>query len=126
MPLKMDTSKTGLEMFFKPWQVQALKHLQQIHPKGANSRGVHRTVTRKNVISRTSIIIFLDRCVDDDLMSYTEATGKGGRHRVYVLAVTGRGLKEYLADEVISFLKREFPEGTRSTLRQLNGLTART
>jgi hypothetical protein len=80
MPLKMDTSKTGLEMFFKPWQVQALDHLQQIHPRGANSRGVHRAVSRKNAISRTSIIIFLDRCVDDGLMSYTEATGKGGRH----------------------------------------------
>jgi hypothetical protein len=125
MPLKMDTSKTGLEMFFKPWQVQALDHLQQIHPRGANSRGVHRAVSRKNAISRTSIIIFLDRCVDDGLMSYTEATGKGGRHRVYALAVTGRGLKDYLADEVIRFLKREFPEGTRITFRQLNGLTAR-
>lgn len=59
MPLKMDTSKTGLEMFFKPWQVQALDHLQQIHPRGANSRGVHRAVSRKNAISRTSIIIFI-------------------------------------------------------------------
>ncbi len=113
-------------MFFKPWQLQALDHLQQIRPQGANSREVHQAVSRKTVISRTSTIIFLDRCVDDGLMSYTEATGKGGHHRVYTLAVKVRGLRDYLADEVISFLKKEFPEGTKSILRQLNGLTART
>jgi len=126
MSLKMDTSRTGLEMFFKPWQVQALKHLQQIHPKGANSREVHRAVSGKTVISRTSIIIFLNRCVDDGLMSFTEATGKGGHHRVYKLPVTGRGLKDQLAGQVIRFLKLEFPDETRSALEQSNWLTART
>jgi len=124
MPLKMDTSKTGLEMFFKPWQVQALKHLQDIHPRGANSREVHVTASGKTVISRTSIIIFLNHCVDDGLMTYTSATGKGGHHRVYKLAVAERGLRDHITEEVIRFLKWEFPEETRSTLNQLNGLTA--
>ncbi len=124
MPLKMDTSRTGLEMFFKPWQVHALKHLQDIHPRGANSREVHQTVSGKTVISRTSIIIFLNKCVNDGLMTYTTATAKGGHHRVYKLAVAERGLGDHLAGQVIRFLRWEYPEETRRTLKQLNGLTA--
>ena len=126
MPLKMDTSRTGLEMFFKPWQVQAMDHLQDIHPRGANSREVHVAVSRKTVISRTSIIIFLNHCVDDGLMTYTSATAKGGHHRVYRLAVAERGLRDHIAGQVIRYLKWEYPEETRSILKQLNELTART
>ena len=125
MPLKMDTSKTGLEMFFKPWQIQALDHLQDIHPHGANSREVHVAVSGKNVISRTSIIIFLNRCVDEKLIKYTSATGKGGHHRIYSLALTESGLRDHLVGQVIRYLRGEYPEETRSTLKKLNGLTAR-
>jgi len=123
MSFRIDTSKKGLEMFFKAWQVHALDHLQEIHPQGANSGTVHRVVSQKTSISRTSIINFLDHCVDDGMMTYTSTTGRGGHHRVYRLEIPGRGLVDYLVEEVISFLNREFPQETGGVLTQYKELT---
>ncbi len=57
-------------------------------------------------------------------MTYTSTTGKGGHHRVYKLAVAERGLSDHITEEVIRYLKWEYPEDTRRTLRQLNELIA--
>lgn len=123
MSIRIDTSKTGLEMFYKTWQIQALNYLQATHPQGANSGTVHRVVNQKTVISRTSIINFLDHCVDDGLITYTSTTGREGYHRVYRIAIPGRGLVDYLVKGVISFLEREFPQATKSILSQIKEMT---
>lgn len=34
-------------------------------------------------ISRASVIFFLNRRVDQGVLNYTTATGKGGHHRIY-------------------------------------------
>ena len=75
----MDLSAKGFEMFFKPWQVDALKYLITIRPNGANSREVFFHVSNNLEISRASIINFLNQMVDDGVLEYTETTGKGGR-----------------------------------------------
>jgi len=85
MPLQLDTGKESLDMFFKDWQEESLRYLWGIQPEGANSRAVWLNVNEslEGSISRTSIINFLNDMVDEELLSYTETTGKGGHHRVW-------------------------------------------
>ena len=105
MPLSIDTGKNGLEMFFKPYQVEAL-HVLQTQTEGANSRIVWQTVNEAlpSPISRASITNSLNMMVDDGILSYIEVTGKGGHHRVYRLEMSESELKEYLARIVIDKL----------------------
>jgi hypothetical protein len=121
MPLSIDTGKTALEMFFKPYQVEALRVLQNRGEEGANSRIVWNTVneTLPNPISRASIINSLNMMVDEDVLSFTERTGKGGHQRVYRLDMTWSELKEYLARIVINKLMGEFPEETKKAVSKL-------
>lgn len=116
MPLTIDTSKTGLEMFFKPWQIQALDHLQTIHPQGANCEKVFRAVNQKTKINRTSVYNFLNHCVDEGLVTYDLTTGKGGYYKVYSMTITEKGLLEHLTEETVRYLMKEFPEATRKAL----------
>ena len=92
MPLKLYTGKTSLEMFFKNWQVEALRYLWRIRPDGDNSRAVWLNVNEslQGTISRASIINSLNAMVEEEMLSYTENTGKGGYHRVYKLAHSQR------------------------------------
>jgi hypothetical protein len=119
MPLKLDTSKKGLEMFFKDWQVEALRYLWTVHPEGANSRAVWTNVNHRlqGSISRASIINYLNAMVDDELLTYTETTGKGGHHRVYTIKYDEAGFKQSIASQVISKLLKEYPRETRKALR---------
>jgi hypothetical protein len=116
MPLHIDTSKTGLEMFFKPWQIQALDHLYIIHPQGANCAAVHKVVNGKTKISRTSVFNFLNYCVNEGLMTYDLTTGRGGSHRIYTLTITEKDLLEHLTEETLRFLMKEFPEATKQVM----------
>ncbi len=120
MPLSMDLSSRGFEMFFKPWQVISIKHLLSIRPEGANSREVWEYVNSKTKISRASIINYLNDMVDEDILSYTEKTGKGGYHRVYVIKFDEGGLKEYLAKEIITKLLDEYSDETDKTIKNVN------
>ncbi len=125
MPLSIDTSKTGLEMFFKPYQVEALHVLQNRGEEGANSRIVWNTVnkTLPSPISRASIINSLNMMVDEEILSFTERTGKGGHHRVYRLEMTKSELKEYLARIVIDKLLIEYPEESKRVTSNLQSTT---
>ena len=118
MPIQMDTSKTGLEMFFKSYQVHALNHLNTIHPRGANSRTVFTAVNQQTKISRASIINFLKAAADEGILTYTTTTCKGGHQRIYTLAHPGNGLKTYLAEKVLRLLNREYPEETSSLINK--------
>ena len=90
MPFKMDPSKSGFNMFFKPYQVEALRVLQNRGEEGANSRMVWQTIneTLPSPISRASIINSLNMMVDEGVLQFTEVTGKGGHQRVYRLDMT--------------------------------------
>ena len=119
MPFQLDTGKKGLEMFFKKWQVESLRFLWNIYPEGANSRVVHENVNKnlKGSISRASVINFLNRMVDEALLTYTETTGKGGHHRVYHMKYGETEFQERMATLIISKLLKEYPEETRKALQ---------
>ena len=121
MPLSIDTGKTDLEMFFKPYQVEALRVLQNRGKEGANSRIVWNTVneTLPSPISRASIINSLNMLVDNGILQFTERTGKGGHRRVYRLDMTWSELKKHLARIVVNKLMKDYPEETKRTISKL-------
>lgn len=125
MSLQIDTSKTGLEMFFKPWQIQALDHLQTIRPQGANSGAVHRAVHKKYNIARSSIFNFLNFCVDEGFLAATSTTCRGGYQRIFTLTITEKGLLEHLTEETLRFLMKEFPEATKNVMPDMFAMMKR-
>ena len=118
MPLQLDTGKVNLEMFIKDWKVEALRYLWTVQPEGANSRAVWMNVNQslQGSISRASIINYLNAMVDDDLLTYTDTTGKGGHHRVYYLEYSEADFKQRIAGQIISKLLKEYPQETRKAL----------
>ena len=121
MTLSIDTGKIGFEMFFKPYQVEALRVLRNRGSEGANSRIVWNTVneTLPSPISRASIINSLNMMVDEGVLGFSERTGKGGYHRVYRLEMSWSELKEYLARIVINKIMVEYPEESRRAASEL-------
>ena len=117
MSLEMDLSKSGYEMFFKPYQVLALRYLWTAE-SGAKSLEVwnHVKAQPESSISRASIINSLNAMVDNGILDYVERTGKGGHHRIYRHRYSEAGLKEYLAACFIGKLLEEFPEETRKVI----------
>ena len=115
--MEMDLSKFGYEMFFKDYQIHALRYLWSIEG-GANSRAVWEQVNRRlqGTISRASIINFLNNVVDEGILRYEERTGKGGHYRIYYHNYDETQLREHLANYIITRLFEEFPEETRKAI----------
>ena len=91
----MDLSKTGLDMFFKPYQIKALEILWNSN-ESLSSRVVWERVNMDLSISRASIINFLNDCVVLGLLDYSETTGKGGYRRLYSARVSRFEIKDFL------------------------------
>jgi len=119
MPLSLDSGKQGLAMFFKDWQGESLRYLWSIQPEGAISRAVWLNVNEslEGSISRASVINYLNDMVDEELLTYTERTGKGGHHRVYRIAFDEQEFKAHIAGRIISKLLREYPQETKKALK---------
>ena len=84
MDLNLDLSETGLEMFFKPYQIISLDILWN-SKENQSSRQVWEQANMQlpGTISRASIINFLNASVENGLLDYVETTGKGGYRRLY-------------------------------------------
>lgn len=91
----MDLSKTGLDMFFKSYQIKALEVLWE-STEPLSSRVVWEQVNMDLSISRASIINFLNACVELGLLDYSETTGKGGYRRLYSARVSRFEIKDFL------------------------------
>jgi predicted transcriptional regulator len=101
MDLVMDLTKTGLDMFFKPYQVIALNTLWR-NSEPLSSREVWEKVNEAMVesISRASIINFLNASVDIGLLDFNETTGKGGYRRLYSSKLSKPETTVYLSEKV--------------------------
>ena len=97
MNLVMDLSKTGLDMFFKPYQIAALKVLWHSN-KPLGSREVMEEVNKNKIegISRASIINFLNDSVELGLLDFSVASGKGGYRRLYFAKLSRFEIKSFL------------------------------
>jgi len=101
MDLTLDLSETGLEMFFRPYQIASLELLWK-SKETLSSRQVWEKVNDQidGTISRASIINFLNASVENGLLNYVETTGKGGYRRLYSPKMSKPDTASYLSDFV--------------------------
>ena len=106
MNLTLDLTETGLDMFFRTYQITALEILWNTKDT-LSSRQVWEKVnqTLEGTISRASIINFLNDSVDNGLLDYSETTGKGGYRRLYTPRLSKEDTVKYLSEEVKKNLK---------------------
>jgi hypothetical protein len=106
MNLTLNLSKNGLNMFFKPYQIEALEYLWS-SDVARSSRMVWGEVNLglDGSISRASIINFLNASVENGLLDFVEVTGKGGYRRLYSAKMSRKETTIYLSKAVLEQLK---------------------
>ncbi len=118
---KFDPSKPGLRKTLKEYEEIGLRYIWAQREKGAGSgntwKAVNEALGPDNSISRASVIFFLNRMVDQGVLDYRSATGKGGHHRVYYPIMDERGYKKHLLKTVVESMMRNFPAETREALK---------
>jgi len=124
---KLDPSRQGLGKTLKEYEEIGLRYVWSIGEGGVGSGKTWEAVTEKlgpeKSISRASVIFFLNRMVDQGVLDYRSASGKGGYHRIYFPAMDERSYKKYLLKTVVTSLMRDFPEESEEALRELrNGV----
>ncbi len=120
---KFNPSEHGLRKTLKEYEEAGLRYVWSIGEEGVGSGKTWTTVNEvlgpEKRISRASVIFFLNRMVDQGVLDYRSATGKGGHHRIYFPAMDEREYKKYLLKTVVESLMRDFPEETEEALREL-------
>lgn len=117
--MQLNTAKQGINAVWKDYEAEAITFLLERGEEGSGSGDVFSHVLFKlsefgKSISRTSIIFFLNRLVDDGLASYTTRTGKGGHHRVYSLIDRKReAFNNSVIDKFLFKLWETYPENER-------------
>ena len=101
MDLNLDLTETGLEMFFRPYQIISLDILWNSE-ETLSSRQVWEQANEQlpGTISRASIINFLNASVENGLLDYVETTGKGGYRRLYSSKLTKPETSTFLSGMV--------------------------
>ena len=120
---KFDPSKQGLRKTLKEYEEVGLRYVWSMGEGGVGSgktwMAVNEVLGPDKSMSRASVIFFLNRMVDQGVLDYRSATGKGGHHRVYFPAMDERAYKKHLLKTVVKSLMRDFPEETKEALREL-------
>ena len=121
--LKYDPSKSGLNSFFKDYQILAFQVICS-KSDGVTSKVIWDEVNERLVnksISRASIINFLEAMRMKGILRGEETTGKGGKYFIYSIDRDETEFKEYLAKIVIEHLVKNFPDETKIALSNVSG-----
>jgi predicted transcriptional regulator len=120
---KFDPSKHGLNKTLKEYEELGLRYAWSVGEEGTTSGKAWMAVNEKlgpdKSVSRASVIFFLNRMVDQGVLDYRTATGKGGHHRIYFPIMDERGYKKHLLKTVVESLSRDFPGETKEALNEL-------
>lgn len=73
-------------------------------------------------ISRASIIFFLNRMVDEGVLGYNDATGKGGYRRIYVPKMDENEYKKYIVKTLYESVSKDFSSATKEALAEYNSV----
>lgn len=127
MAIMIDPSKVGLEKVLRNYQIEALKIIWNSSNKRLSSREVFQRVNenlKNRVISRASIINFLNDMCEEKILKYEEEACKGGIRRRYYARLNEEQFKKYVVKTVFDSLAKDFPEQTveavRDSFRELN------
>jgi len=116
-----DPSKTNLRKTLKEYEELALRYIWETGDEGAGSgltwRAVNERLEEGKTISRASIIFFLNRMLDQDVLTWRDATGKGGHHKIYITKLDENGYKKYVIHTLLDSVAKDFPEATEEVLK---------
>ena len=121
---KFDHTKHELRKTLKEYEEAGLRYVWSLGEKGVGSGktwvAVNEKLDPEKRVSRASVIFFLNRMVDQGVLDYRSATGKGGHHRVYFPILDEREYKKFLLKTVVESMMRDFPSETREALKDFN------
>lgn len=125
MPVfKFDPEKSGLRKTLREYEELALRYIWSVGEEGAGSgktwNAVNERLGEDKSISRASIIFFLNRMVDQGVLNFRDATGKGGHHRIYYPKLDERGYKMYIVKTLYESVARDFPDVTKEALSKIS------
>jgi predicted transcriptional regulator len=116
-----DPSKTNLRKTLKEYEELALRYIWETGDEGAGSgltwRAVNERLEEGKTISRASIIFFLNRMLDQDVLSWRDATGKGGHHKIYITKLDESGYKKYVVRTLLESVAKDYPKETEEVLK---------
>lgn len=133
MVFVVDPSKEGLGKVLKPWEEIAMRYvwastqlsrMPAVSYVQVGSRDVYYQVNKEleeqgESISRASVINFLNRMVDEDVLDVEFETCKGGKKGMYAPKLDESGFKKKVARDVIESLLGDFEDETLSALEEL-------
>ena len=116
-----DPSKDGLRKTLREYEELALRFIWETGDEGAGSGAAWRVVNERlgegKSISRASIIFFLNRMLEQGVLAFRDATGKGGHHKIYVTKLDEHGYKKYIVRTLFDSVSRDFPEATKEVFK---------
>jgi len=119
---KFDPSKPGLRKTLRAYEELILRHIWSVGEEGAASGSTWETVNIQlepgNSISRASVIFALNRFVDQGVLGWRDATGKGGHHKIYYPLMDEKGYLKYMLKTMVESMMRDFPEETKEALNE--------
>jgi hypothetical protein len=80
---------------------------------------VNRELGEGKSISRASVIFCLNRMVDEGVLGFRDATGKGGHHRIYVTKLDESGYKKYIVRTLLESVSKDYPKETEEVIKSL-------
>jgi predicted transcriptional regulator len=120
---KFDPAQSGLRKTLREYEEIALRYIWDVGDEGAGSGKAWMYVNEQlkggKSISRASVIFFLNRMVDEGVLGFRDATGKGGHHRIYVPNLDEEGYKKYIVETLIKSVAKDFPDATKEVLKEI-------
>ena len=114
---KFDPAQPGLGKTLKKWEELALRYIWEVGEVGAGSGTIWKNVNEQlgsgESISRTSVIFFMNRLLEQGVLGFRDGTGKGGHHKIYYPLMDEKGYLKYLLKTMVESMKRDFPEETK-------------
>lgn len=118
----IDPSKSGLRKTLKEYEELALRYTWETGNEGAKSGPTWRVVNERlgegKTISRASIILFLNKMVDQGVLTWREATGKGGHHKIYVGKLNEAEYIKNVLRTAIESMIEDFPKESQEVLKE--------
>jgi len=118
MGFELATSRSGLNMFFKEWQITILNYLWSVQPNGTTSSMVwnHLKNFMSEPMSRASVINFLKIMTERGVLRENVESGKGGFHGVYYLNFSESEFKQQIVEHFVRKLMEEYPDEAKKVI----------
>ena len=71
-------------------------------------------------ISRASVIVAMNRFVDQGVLGFRDGTGKGGHHKIYYPLMDEEGYLKHIIKTMVESMRRDFPEETKDIVSEFS------